>query len=153
MAVMSSKDPERQVHLWERITATLSVAVFGAVMVWDGNQQVAESSYFPVVVGIALIVLSAFSLFGMRELVVHSDEAPLLKGLIGLVMFAIFIALSNIIGFLTSSIILIPAMAYLGGERRFLRIVTGIILFDVAAYLVFSLLFSHPFPTELILGG
>ena len=154
MAIKSEQPTAGQmVQPRERLIVAILVALLGAIIVWDGSRQVAESAYFPYAVGGALVVLSLFTLLGHRQQASATDEAPLKKGLAGLLLLAAFIWLAGSIGFLTSALWFIPAMAYLGGERRWLHIVIGTVLFDVLAYVVFHLIFSHPFPAELIFGG
>lgn len=153
MAVDKEIESQKFVSLRERLIVTVIVGLFGAVVFWEGTRQVEDSAIYPLVVGAAIMVLSLFSILGIRiKPLLFTDEAPLKTGFLGLVLVGVFIALSASIGFLTASLIFLPAMAYLGGERRKLAILLGTIVFIIGAYLVFNLMFSHPFPAELIFG-
>lgn len=136
----------------ERLAVCLVVALVGGIVVWDGFCQVGAGGYFPLAVGGAMIVLSAISILGMDRMAMATDEAPLSKGIAGLVLLTAFIALAGNIGFLTASILFVPAMALLGGDRSVLRILVGTAAFVLVAYAVFNVAFSQPFPAELILG-
>jgi hypothetical protein len=137
----------------ERLAVTLAIATVGAIVVWDGTRQAGASSYFPIAIGLAIVALSGISLAKVGREKRPTDEAPLMKGFVGLAMLAVFIGLSSQVGFLTASLAFIPAMAVLGGDRSFPRIAIGTAAFIIMAYLVFELAFAQPLPADLIFGG
>jgi len=153
MAVGPDKVQGNAVKPYERLAAALAIALIGGVIVWDGARQSGASAYFPVAVGSAMIVLSIATIARLGRAVRFTDEAPLLKGFAGLAMLALFIGLAGYVGFLTASIVFIPVMALLGGDRNFPRIALGTVAFAVLAYAVFNLALSQPMPAELILGN
>ncbi|OCW59578.1 tripartite tricarboxylate transporter TctB family protein [Hoeflea olei] len=152
MAVEPDQAQGNVVRPLERLATSLAVALIGGVIIWDGARQTGESAYFPIAVGGAMVALSAITIAKLDRATRFSDEAPLAKGFAGLVMLGLFIWLAGHVGFLTSSLLLIPAMALLGGDRNVLRMTIGTIAFVGLAYLVFNLALSQPLPAELIFG-
>lgn len=153
MAVDKEVEPRKFVKRQERLIVTVIVGLFGAVVFWEGTRQVGDSAVYPLVVGGAIMVMSFFSILGIwLKPLLFTDEAPLKTGFLGLALVGVFIALSATIGFLTTSLLFLPTMAYLGGERRKLAILAGTMAFVVGAYLIFNLILSHPLPAELIFG-
>lgn len=153
MAVKPDKAEGNAVKPLERLAAALAIALIGGVIVFDGTRQSGASAYFPIAVGGAMIALSMVTIAALGRDVRLTDEAPLLKGFAGLVLLALFIGLAGHVGFLTASVVFIPVMALLGGDRNFLRIALGTVAFVVLAYAVFNLALSQPMPAELILGN
>jgi hypothetical protein len=152
MAVEPNKAEGNAVRPRERLAAALAIALIGGVIVWDGARQVGASAYFPMAVGGAMVALSAVTLAKLGGALRITDEAPLAKGFAGLALLALFVGLASYGGFLTASIVFIPAMALLGGDRNYPRIAVGTIAFVILAYLIFNLALSQPLPAELIFG-
>ena len=72
-------------------------------------------------------------------------------GLAGLLLLGVFIWSAQTIGFLTSALWFLPAMAILGGERRWLRLGLMTSGFVFIAYLTFHQLLAQSLPSEFIL--
>ena len=137
----------------ERLAVHALVGIGGAVVLLDSASLVMASGYFPAAIGVALVALSAVSMVSALSAgPLTTDEAPLGLGIAGLAMLFVFIWSSSQIGFLTSSLWMLPAMALLGGDRRWGRIALLTGAFVILAWIVFGLVFAQTFPPELILG-
>lgn len=151
---MSDGMPEQRVGLLERLIVHALIIAGGVVILRETASLSDQSAYIPMFLGWGLIALSLLSAAAtLRSAAPRiTDEAPLLKGGAALMLFAGFIYSSSHIGFLTSTLWFLPALAVLAGERRWLRLALMTIAFAIAAYLIFKLLFAQSLPTELILG-
>lgn len=139
----------------EKLFTNVAVAGSGGLILWDSLSLQGGSAYFPVTVGIALIVFSLISGLAVirnAAAVTMTSEASLLHGMAGLVLTAGFVWSASTFGFLTSTLWFLPAMAVLGGERHWLRIVLMTLGFSAIAWLVFGLVFAQTMPPELIFG-
>lgn len=143
---------ENPVSLPERLTVTALVASGGAVVLWQASSFPGASGYFPTAIGLSVIILSAISAVwtvSAGSFVV--EEARLGTGLTGLLLLGAFIWSAQNIGFLTSALWFLPAMAIVGGERRWFRLALMTLGVVFAAWLIFHQLFSRPLPPEFIL--
>lgn len=143
---------ENPVSLPERLAVTALVASGGAVVLWRASGFPGVSGYFPTAIGLSVMILSAISAVrtvGAGPFMV--EEARLGTGLAGLSLLGVFIWSAQNIGFLTSALWFLPAMAILGGERRWLRLALMTLGVVFAAWLIFYQLFSRPLPPEFIL--
>lgn len=148
-----SPDQDRTVSLVERLTIHGLVGLTGAVILWDTASLSGASAIFPRAIGAALICLAAISaVYAFRIRSPTTEEVGLAMGLSALVLLALYIWTSVRIGFVTSSLWFVPALALLGGERRAVHIALLTIGFVLAVLIVFEVLFKQPLPPELILG-
>lgn len=139
----------------EKLAINLFVGCLGGLILWDSHTLQGDSAFFPVSIGIALIILSAIS--ALHSVVRQTgasatEEASLGHGLAGLGLLALFVLSAAYLGFVTSSLWFLPAMAWLGGERTWPRIVVITLTFAVLISLLFHVLFSQTMPPELIFG-
>lgn len=138
----------------EKLTINLMVAAAGVVIVWDSQSLQGGSAYFPLTVGLALIILSVMSAIHLLRHFIGSktSEASLPHGIAGLLLALLYLWSAQSIGFITSALWFLPLMAVLGGERRW-RFIVGITLcFALLVWLVFGLVFAQTMPPELIFG-
>ncbi|MFV0245119.1 MAG: tripartite tricarboxylate transporter TctB family protein [Qingshengfaniella sp.] len=150
---MSDSTMVRRVGRSERLIVHALVLAGGVVILRDATSLSAQSAYFPIFVGWALILLSLISMAAaLRTGPLPTDEAPFVTGALGLMLLGGFVFSSQTIGFLTSTLWFLPALALVGGERRVIRLGIMTLAFTALAYLVFTLLFAQPLPAELILG-
>ncbi|KAA0011988.1 hypothetical protein F0A17_11860 [Billgrantia pellis] len=139
----------------ERLATNIMVAGIGALILWDSASLTGASAYFPVAVGVSLIAFSAISAINQilrtRDSA-RTSEASLIHGLAGLALLGLFVASASAMGFLTSALWFLPAMAMLGGERHGWRVVLITLLFTLLAWLLFHLVFAQSMPPEFIFG-
>lgn len=148
-----SRQTDQSVSLFERLTIFALVGVLGGVILWDAASLSGASAYFPRAVGGLTILISLVSAgAALRQTRSRTEEAPLRRGIPALLILAFYIYSASWIGFLSSLIWFVPAMAVLGGEKRLLRITLLTVCFGLAVFLVFGVLFNQPLPPELILG-
>ena len=128
------------------------VASGGAVVLWEASGLPGASGYFPTAVGLSVMILSTISAvctLGAEAPAV--EETKLHTGLAGLLLLGVFIWSAQTIGFLTSALWFLPAMAILGGERHWLRLGLMTSSFVLLAYLIFHQLLLQSLPSEFIL--
>lgn len=143
----------KQASLPERLASHGLVALAGGIILWDTGSYSGASAYFPRTVGGALVALSAISsVVAFRKPAKDGSEAPLNRGIPGLILLFAYIWISQYVGFLTSTIWFVPALALLGGERRWAYFAILTAGFAAALFLVFVMLFKQPLPPELIFG-
>ena len=68
--------------------------------------------------------------------------------LIGFVLFAAYIFLTELLGYFTASALFIITLSYMSNYRSWTKLICVSISFCVMVYLVFVLLFARPLPQE-----
>lgn len=139
----------------EKLAINLFVAGLGGVFLWDSQSLQGGSAYFPISIGVALVILSALSALNTvmtKEGGTSTEEASLVHGMAGLVLLGLFVLGATFLGFVTSSLWFLPAMAWLGGEKKWSRIGVITLTFAFLTTLLFHVLFSQTMPPELIFG-
>lgn len=148
---MTTDLPGKTVTRAERLAVSALVLLGGVVILRDAASLSAQSSYFPLFVGVALMVLSVISsVASWRHGDKPTDEAGLTMGIGGLLLLGLFIFSAARIGFLTSTLWFLPALAVLGGERHWVRLVIITAIFSALVYAIFTLIFAQSLPPELI---
>lgn len=146
---------DAKVSASERLAINVMVAGIGALILWDSASLAGASAYFPLAVGLGLIGVSALSaahLLWRSRGDARTGEASLFHGLAGLALLAGFVASAGQLGFLTSALWFLPAMALLGGERHGWRVLLITLLFTLLAWALFRGIFAQTMPPEWILG-
>lgn len=144
---------QRRVGRAECLLVHALVFVMGVVIILDATPLSKQSGYFPNFIGWSLVVLPSISaVSAMWQGVLATNEAPLARGWASLLLLAGFVFSSGHIGFLTSSLWFLPALAQLAGDRHGVRQALMTASFMALAWLVFKLLFAQTMPPELILG-
>lgn len=150
---MTTELPGKPVRRLERLAVNALVLLGGVVILRDAVSLSAQSSHFPTFIGTALIVLSLLSAGAtLRHGETSTDEAALATGCAALLLLGLFIFSASHIGFITSTIWFLPALALLGGERKWGRLAIMTLGFTLLVYVTFKLVFAQSLPVELILG-
>lgn len=140
----------------DRILAILIIVVATFFWIEAGKIRADEAQMFPRAVLVLVYVLAA--LLALRTL--SARKAQRASAIfISFPAFALFIVTSLIYvasvsnaGFFSASVIYMPIVAYLLGLRRHVFNLAVTIIFLVAAYAIFVVLFSRPLPPELLWG-
>lgn len=141
---MSLRDP---------ISAVVIFAFTTAAFIMAGNYG-GGSGMFPRIISAIMMFLSV--LLFIRGIVRPTAGEPITAGEIGRVAFVIvmtfiYIVSVDTIGFVTSSVIFVPVVAYTLGIRNHLLVWLSTIFFVSLVAYVFRSIFHVPLPREVIL--
>lgn len=140
----------------DRVLAILIIVAATFFWIEAGKIRAAEAQMFPRAILILIYTLAGF--LALRTFFTPSEQrAPAI--LTSLPAFALFVLASVIyvasvsnVGFFSASVFYMPVVAYLLGLRRHLMNLAVTIIFLVAVYVVFVVVFSRPLPREMIWG-
>ena len=140
---MSLRDP---------LAALLGLIVGGTFLFL--SQSLGNGGMFPRAVAGIMIAASLGLL--VKSFVRPSAIAPMTREAMLRVTVAVVLTLLYIVGvaklgFVTSSLIFIPATAYALGLKRHVMIAVSTVLFVVFVHLLFKAIFGTPLPPDLIL--
>lgn len=136
----------------ERLLTTGAVAIIGGAILWDSAAYQGGSRFFPVAIGGGLLVLSGVSALAHRRERHPTDEANLPIMAFGMALLAAFIFLASRGGFLSCTLLFIPAMALLGGYRNIPVLVIATLSFVALAYVVFVIGLGVSLPADILWG-
>lgn len=139
------------------IAVALLIAFASSLGLVEAIDYPGESGYVPIAVLIFSIILSIIwigqSILSLRSTseVLSIKRTELLR-FVGFVAIAILYALGfYLIGFYTSTLLMIPIAAGFLGYRRWKTALTTAIVYLVILNIVFNLLLQTPLPSELVL--
>lgn len=135
------------------------VTMFGLAMLYHAQTQLpSRVGLYPsfvtglmCVLGLALIGRSltrAGRSRGFGPYVVH-----LPKFVISVVLTGLYFIASGTLGFMESTLVYIPMIAWLSGYRHIGAIAGGTVIYVVVLYLVFDLSFQRPLPEGVVKGS
>lgn len=136
----------------ETIAALILVSF--AVFTWIQASAISGGAgIFPRLI---VYVLAFFSLvYLVRSIAVARAGTQVFEDigifLILLVASVIYINCVTYVGYVTSSLIFIPLMAWMIGFRRPLYILAVTLIYMASVYLLFEVVFGRPLPSELLL--
>jgi hypothetical protein len=138
--------------LRDSIAALLGLAVGGGFFVL--SLSVGAGGVFPRAV--AGIMMAASLGLLIKAFIKPSAIAPLAREAILRVAAAVVLTLLYIVGvaklgFITASLVFIPAAAYALGLKRHLLVWVTTVVFVASVYVLFETLFGTPLPRDLIL--
>lgn len=138
------------------IVVFLAIAGFGVYAAVDGHSIGGQSGDFPLVLGIALLLLGAIgAVRGLYRYYRCNDveSGSLWVPVLGLLVFLGYLVLSDMIGLVLGAVpfMLILALC-VSRDMRWKMILTSTLGFSVFIYLVFDKLLNVPLPSSSLLG-
>lgn len=139
------------------LALTLGYGVMTANLPTRAIEESTQPSFFPWVVTVCLLILSALLLIqGLLPAVStqapSSSNVPRWKMFSGLIAVAIYLTTLPQLGFIIANILLFAVLMLLYGERRPVPLLSGSILVPIVIFLIFRDLFQIRLPSG-ILGG
>ena len=138
----------------DRAIAVVVFILAGAMFLQAGKLPF-EAGLFPRLVT-AVMLMAAVAMFARSFMGPGGARAepvfinwPLLA--ITLIMTMLYVIAVHAIGYFTSSVVFVPAIAYALGLRDHRVIAAGTVLFVAFLYLVFVRVFQLPMPREMLL--
>ena len=138
----------------DRAIAVVVFILAGAMFLQAGKLPF-EAGLFPRLVT-AVMLMAAVAMFARSFMGPGGARAepvfinwPLLA--ITLIMTVLYVIAVRAIGYFTSSVVFVPAIAYALGLRDHRAIAAGTVLFVAFLYLVFVRVFQLPMPREMLL--
>jgi hypothetical protein len=138
----------------DRAIAVVVFILAGAMFLQAGKLPF-EAGLFPRLVT-AVMLMAAVAMFVRSFMGPGGAKAepvfvnwPLLA--ITLIMTVLYVIAVRAIGYFTSSVVFVPAIAYALGLRDHRAIAAGTVLFVAFLYLVFVRVFQLPMPREMLL--
>lgn len=130
------------------------VFVFAAAVFHMAGGYAAEAAMFPRAVAV-IMMLSAAGLF-VKGLYAPTSSVPIEPDERRRLIVAVLLTVAYVIaivplGFITASLILLPAMTVASGMRNYAVIGLTAIIFVPGVYFLFERLFHAPLPPELIM--
>lgn len=116
-------------------------------------------SFLPWLLTVVLVVLSASLLAqgllasGGGEVPDSAEDAPAASPLVGLVVFAVYLAALPFLGFLPASVPFFGGLMLISGERRIAFILIATLAVPVFLYSLFTFGFQIPMPTGSWVDG
>lgn len=139
------------------IGVALVIVVASALGMADARNYPGASGYVPIAVLIFSIIL-ALIWIGQSIISLRRNAEPLSINRTGIVRFSIFSCVAvlyaicfSLIGFYTSTLLMIPLVSGLLGYRHWKVSFSTSVVFLVVLNLVFNLLLKTPLPPELIM--
>ena len=154
-AVPGAKPGARAV-VQDRVLAVIIIVVTGVFWAESANVAADEARLFPRMILIALFILSV--LLAARTFTTskadRADAIVTSYRAFALFVFSstVYVASVSALGFFTASAIYMPVVAYLLGLRRNLMNLVVTLIFLLAAYFVFVIVFARPLPREIFWG-
>lgn len=148
--------PGARAVIQDRFLAIIIVVVTGLFWADSANIAADEARMYPRMILGALFVLA--SLLALRTLSAAKDEHAdaIVTSVPAFSLFiltsTVYVASVSTLGFFTASGIYMPVVAYLLGLRRHLMNLAVTLIFLLAAYVVFVIVFSRPLPREIFWG-
>jgi putative tricarboxylic transport membrane protein len=138
----------------DRVIAIV-VFILAGLMFLQAGRLPFEAGLFPRLVT-AVMLLAAVAMFARSFVGSGRAEAePLFINwqllAITLVATVLYVIAVRTIGYFTSSLVFVPAIAYSLGLRKHRAIAVGTLLFVALIYLVFVRIFQLPMPREMLL--
>ena len=138
------------------ILVALIIVILSALGLVDAQKYPGESGYVPIVVLISSIILAVVWI-GQSIVSVRRNAEALSFQRAETIRFAIFVGIAicyafcfYLIGFYTSTFLMVPLVAVLLGYRRWRVLIPTAALFLVVLNLVFNLMLKTPLPPELL---
>lgn len=134
------------------VTAVLGFGV--GLFFFLASQDIGGSGMFPGTVAAVMMVASVAIL--VKGILRPTSGAPLsgheiLRMVIAIALTLLYIVGVREVGFLTTSLLFVPGVAYALGLRRHLLILATTLIYVLGVYFFFEVLFNTPLPRDLIL--
>lgn len=140
--------------------AAVLVCVFFAFALVEAWSYKGQSSYMPVAVtGFAVVMAGIWITQSVWKLATLASPAvfdpssgDMLRFGAILIVMTIYVLGVTYLGFFSTTIVMVPVLAFLAGYRNLPATALGTILFVVGLYAVFRLLLSIPLPQDRLLN-
>jgi hypothetical protein len=148
----AARNPEKRMSLRDPLAAVV-IFIFAASFYFIGGNYSGGAEIFPRSVAMVMMICSALLFFkGLRG---STGYQPLEPGSVmrvtGVVLLTIiYIVAVDTIGYVTSSLIFVPTVAYYLGVRNHLLIGVSTILFVLLVSYLFRSIFHVPLPRDLL---
>lgn len=138
------------------LAAASIVCLLAATVFYASGNYAAEAAAFPRLISGLMFICGAAIFarsFFRSEAPLAVDWAMASRVAVVAVATIVYVFAFRYVGFVTSSIIFIPAICYYLGFRSLVTIAISTVVFIAAVYYAFTKLFGTQLPTDLILSA